>query len=113
MKRPYFLLIVFLALWLLNCSGAPERNLASEACLIRKGVSTKQEVYQLLGPPDKVVRQPPNIEEWYYYHVNEDTLSKLPLLGKKLGEEEVEILRIRFTGDRASDCIYLVRRQKE
>ncbi len=113
MKRLYFFFIVFLTLGLLNCSGAPERNLASEACLIRKGLSTKQEVYQLLGPPDRVVRHPPDREEWYYYHVNESTLKKVPLLGKSLGKEEIEILRISFVGDRASDCIYFVRRKKE
>ncbi len=112
MKRLYFLFIVLLASCLLNCSGGPERNLASEACLIRKGLSTKQEVYQLLGPPDKIVRKPPNLEEWYYYHVNESTLKKVPLLGKRFGEE-IEVLRISFVGDKASNCLYFVRRQRE
>ena len=111
MQRLFFL-IVFLALVLLNCSGAPERNLASEACLIRKGFSTRQEVYQLLGPPDKIERTPSGREDWYYYHVNESTLKKVPLLGKKLGKEEIEVLRISFQGDRALDCIYFVRKRK-
>ncbi|NPA48918.1 MAG: outer membrane protein assembly factor BamE [Thermodesulfobacteria bacterium] len=112
MKRLLYLLIVILALSLTSCSGAPERNLASEACLIRKGLSTRTEVYQLLGPPDKIARGPSGTEDWYYYHVNKSTLKKVPLLGEKLGEEEIEILKISFRGDKAVDCIYLVRRKK-
>ncbi len=112
MKRLLYLLIVILALSLINCSGAPERNLASEACLIRKGLSTRTEVYQLLGPPDKITRGPSGTEDWYYYHVSKSTLKKVPFLGEKLGEEEIEILKISFRGEKAVDCIYFVRKKK-
>jgi len=111
MKRYLYLLIVILAFSLINCSGAPERNLASEACLVHKGLSTRTEVYQLLGPPDKIVRGPSGTEDWYYYHVNRSALKKIPLLGEKVGTEEIEVLRISFRGEKAVDCIYFVKKR--
>ncbi len=112
MKRLLYLLIVILSLSLTNCGGAPARNLASEACLIRKGLSTRTEVYQLLGPPDRIARGPSGTEDWYYYHINESALKKVPFLGEKLGEEEIEVLRISFQGEKAVDCIYFVKKRK-
>lgn len=86
--------------------------MASEACLIHKGFSTRQEVYKLLGPPDKIQKDPSGREDWYYYHVQKSTLKKIPLLGSRLGEKEIEVLRVSFQGDKAIDCIYYVSKEK-
>ncbi len=112
MKRILYFLIVIFTLTLLNCSGGPKRNLASEACLVHKGLSTRTEVYQLLGPPDQITRGPTGTEDWYYYHINKNTLKKIPLLGEKLGEEEIEVLKISFRGQKVVDCIYFVKKRK-
>ncbi len=112
MKRLFYLLIVILFSGLINCSGAPERNLASEACLIHKGLTTRTEVYHLLGQPDQITRGPTGTEDWYYYHINRDTLKKIPLLGEKVGEEEIEVLKVSFRGEKVVDCLYFVRKRK-
>ncbi len=110
MKKSLVLSIVFLVLSLISCSGSPTRYLASEACLVHKGLSTRDEIYKFLGPPDRVIRHPDGTEDWYYYQVRESTLKKFPLLSR-LAEEEIEILRITFRGDRAIDCVYYVKKR--
>ena len=111
MKKGLYLLII-LPFLLANCSSGPGRNLASEACLIRKGLSTRTEVFQLLGRPDRISRGPSGTEDWYYYHVNRSTLKKIPFLGEKIGEEEIEVLKVSFRGDKVVDCIYFVKKRE-
>ncbi|OAG27198.1 outer membrane protein assembly factor BamE [Thermodesulfatator autotrophicus] len=108
MKKLLYILIAILTLNLTNCTGVPQRNLASDASLVRKGFSTKEEVYQLLGKPDQILKTGPDTEEWYFYQKNEDIWKKIPLLGSRIGKEEVEVLKIIFKGNRVIDCIYYV-----
>ncbi|WP_022852864.1 outer membrane protein assembly factor BamE [Thermodesulfatator atlanticus] len=108
MKKVLYFIIAILALSLTSCASVPERNLASDASLVRKGFSTKEEVYQLLGKPDKIIHKDSETEEWYYYQVNENIWKKIPLLSAKFGKEEIEVLKITFHGDRVFDCIYYV-----
>ncbi|AEH45018.1 hypothetical protein Thein_1149 [Thermodesulfatator indicus DSM 15286] len=108
MKRFLYIIIAILALNLTNCTGVPGRNLASDASLVRKGISTKEEVYQLLGKPDQIVKTGSNIEEWYYYEKHKNVWKNLPLIGSHIGTEEIEVLKITFKGDHVIDCIYYV-----
>lgn len=112
MKRVLVVFIVLFLGGLISCSGAPEHNLASEASLVHKGFSTKNEIRQLLGPPAQVVHRPDGREDWYYYQVRKDILKKLPWLGNHLGKEEVEVLHITFREGRVVDCIYYVAGEK-
>ncbi len=109
MKKGFSLLfIVFVIAGLISCTGAPERNLASDAVLCHKGVTTKEKAQALLGPPDQVVHRSAQLEDWYYYQTQKSTLHKLPLIGPRLIHPETEILRLTFKGDTLIDCIYYV-----
>ncbi|WP_456431798.1 hypothetical protein [Thermosulfuriphilus sp.] len=111
-KLAVFLFIGLSALGLSGCGGGRRVYLANEACLIKKGQSNRAEVLNLLGPPDKVVRQANGWEIWYYFNVNKSTLKKFPLLGSRLGREEIEILEIIFAGNQVYQCRYQVEEKK-
>ncbi|MBX6422204.1 hypothetical protein [Thermosulfurimonas sp. F29] len=98
----------FVLLFFSACATKPGVNLASKACMVHKGLSTRAEVRYYLGPPRRVERLPDGREVWIYYEVKKDTLARIPGLGEKLGREKVEVLRITFSGDRVVDCIYYV-----
>ncbi|WP_297058503.1 hypothetical protein [Thermosulfurimonas sp.] len=105
----------YLGIWILllglaACTSGPGVNLASKACMVHKGLSTRQEVERYLGPPARVERLPDGREIWIYYHLQEDALARIPGLGEKWGRKEVEVLRITFSGDQVVDCIYYVTR---
>ncbi len=99
---------LILGLFLSACTSRPGANLASKACMIHKGLSTRAEVQNYLGPPQRVEKLPDGREVWIYYHLRKDTLASIPALGKKIGTEEVEVLRITLQGDRVVDCLYYV-----
>ncbi|OAQ21421.1 hypothetical protein [Thermosulfurimonas dismutans] len=76
--------------------------------MVHKGFSTKAEVKEYLGVPQKIERLPDGREVWIYYDLRKDALASIPGLGEKLGKKEIEILRVTFYGDKVVDCIYYV-----
>ncbi len=98
---------VFL-LFLAACAQKPGLNLASKACLVHKGVTTKEEVRRYLGSPQKIERLPQGREVWIYYDLRRDVWASFPALGSKIGHKEIQVLRITFQGSKAVDCIYYV-----
>lgn len=82
-----------------GCAGQPVRHLASDASLVVPGSSTRQEVQQLLGPPDQ---QEGNVEQgeiWQYRQVNKSLLRKAPYVGNALGNQNYDVLTITFQND--------------
>ncbi len=109
MKKGLSLLfIVCVIAGLISCTGAPERNLASDAVLFHKGVTTKEKAQALLGPPDQIVRRKGDLEDWYYYQTQKSTLERIPFIGPRIAHPETEVLRLTFKGDTLVDCIYYV-----
>lgn len=90
------------------CTSKPGANLASKACMVHKGFSTKAEVQKYLGPPQRMERLPDGREVWIYYEVKKDALASIPGLGERLGKEKIEVLRVTFYGDRVVGCLYYV-----
>lgn len=88
-----------------GCSfRTPVRHLASDACLMTQG-TTKEEVVTFLGPPhEQLVDQ--YGEMWIYYQVNKSMLRKTPFIGDKFGSEDIDVVTIRFEGDRVITCAY-------
>ncbi len=85
-------------------SHGPARHLASDVCLMTQGTS-KDEVLSYMGPPDdQQVDQ--YGEMWIYYQVNKSLLRKTPYIGDKLGDEDVDVVTIRFAGDKVTTCAY-------
>lgn len=95
-------------LFLYACTAKPGANLASKACMVHKGFSTKAEVQKYLGFPQKIERLRDGREIWIYYELRKDLLASIPGVGEKLGKKEVEVLRVTFRGDKVVDCIYYV-----
>ncbi len=104
--RGWSWILIFLGLT--ACTAKPGANLASRACMVHKGISTRAEVRHYLGPPQRVERLRDGREVWIYYDLRKDALAKIPGLGEKLGREEIEVLRITFSGEKVVDCLYYV-----
>ncbi|OKY76401.1 MAG: hypothetical protein BM485_03965 [Desulfobulbaceae bacterium DB1] len=83
---------------------SPVRHLASDVCLLTQG-TTREEVLTYMGPPDdQQVDQ--YGEMWIYYQVNKTLLRKTPYIGEKLGNEDVDVVTIRFAGEKVTTCAY-------
>jgi len=97
-------LLIFCLFFLSACFKAPVRHLASDVCLMSQG-TTRQEVMRYMGPPDdQQVDQ--YGEMWIYYQVNKSLLRKTPFIGDSLGTEDVDVVTVRFEGDRVIACAY-------
>lgn len=105
MPRPTSALLLITILLLPGCfRHEPVRHLASDVCLMSQG-TTKQEVMTYMGPPSE--RQADQSGEiWIYYQVNKSLLRKTPFIGNNLGSEDVDIVTVRFAGDKVTTCAY-------
>ncbi len=105
MPRNHLLtVLILLLLCLPGCSGKPIRHLASDICLVSEG-TTRHEVMTYLGMPNDRQMDQAN-EIWIYYQVNKSLLRKTPFIGNNLGEEDVDVITVRFTGDQVKTCAY-------
>lgn len=105
--RSKIILFVLLATFVIataGCSRKSVRHLASDVCMISKGLS-QQEVLTYLGPPDERKAGEPG-EIWTYYQLKKSTLRKTPFIGDKLGTEDVEMATVQFAGDKVITCVY-------
>jgi hypothetical protein len=75
------------------------QHLAADASLITPGKSTRQDVRNYLGEPAEKLRREDSTELWIYYQVNKSLLRKTPYIGKNIGEEVYDVLRVIFSGD--------------
>lgn len=105
MLRVYLLLPILLPMLLLGgCSSTPVRHLASDASLIKPGVSTKKDVLLYLGEPDGQRQVAPGVEEYVYYQDIHSTFSRWPLIGNWAGKDGYEMIVITLKGDQVTDC---------
>jgi len=105
MLRPALSVLLVIMLFGQGCFyREPVRHLASDVCMISEGVSQK-EVLQYLGSPDE--RQGgKEAELWIYFQVNQTVLRKAPYIGDRLGREDVDVVTVRFAGDKVVTCVY-------
>ena len=89
-------------LW--GCSNKPVRHLASDASLVKKGVSTKEDVLTFLGDPDARQTISASTERWIYYEESESTMQKTPYLGKLFGSSGYDQIVVTFEGETVVDC---------
>ncbi len=104
MKINLPLTLILLILFLPSCSHKPVRHLASDICLMTQGTS-KKEVLTYMGSPDEQ-RTDQQGELWIYYQVNKSLLRKTPYIGGNFGDENVDVVTIRFAGDLITTCVY-------
>ncbi|MBC8319045.1 MAG: hypothetical protein H8E41_14195 [Desulfobulbaceae bacterium] len=87
-----------------GCSRKGVGHLASDICMISKGI-TQNEVLTYLGPPHER-KAGETGETWVYYQVKKSTLRKTPFIGNNLGTENVEMATVQFSGDKVITCVY-------
>lgn len=100
--------LVCLALLVLlgACTGSPVRHLASDAALIKPGVSTRDEVLTYLGDPDSRQTISDTAERWVYYEERQSTLQQAPYLGKLFNAKGYEQIVVTLEGDSVVDVGY-------
>ncbi|MBI5558336.1 MAG: hypothetical protein HY885_11930 [Deltaproteobacteria bacterium] len=98
-------LLVFCLFFLSACFfGSPVRHLASDVCLMTQGTS-KDEVLTYMGAPDDQQTDQYG-EMWIYYQVNKSIMRKTPFIGDNLGTEDVDVVTVRFEGEKVITCAY-------
>lgn len=91
-------------LFMSGCSNKPVRHLASDASLVKEGVSTKEDVLTFLGDPDARQMISATTERWIYYEENESDFQKTPYIGKLFGSSGYDQIVVTFEGETAIDC---------
>jgi hypothetical protein len=97
---------LFMLLVLGGCSSHPVRHLASDASLVKLGVSSKEDVLTFLGDPDARQMISASVEKWIYYEEEETTSQKMPYLGKLFSSDGFSQIVITFEGNIVSDSRY-------
>lgn len=101
------LLACFIMLLVLGgCSSHPIRHLASDASLIKPGVSSKDEVLTFLGDPDAQQMISTSVERWIYYEETETISQQMPYLGKLFSAQGYSQIVVTFEGDTVTECRY-------
>jgi hypothetical protein len=94
----------FILFMLGGCTSHPVRHLASDASLVKPGVSSKEDVLTFLGDPDARQMLSASVEKWIYYEEQETTSQKMPYLGKLFSADGFSQIAITFEGNIVSDC---------
>ena len=106
-------LILFFCFAILSpgCAKKEIRHLASDICMVSKGI-TQSEVMTYLGPPSER-KTGENGEIWVDYRVKKSTLRKTPFIGDNRGTEDVEMATVEFSGDKVITCVYRSFKEQE
>lgn len=106
-RNALFHLIGLTILILSSCSGPPKRYLATSASLINPG-HAKEDVTQLMGPPDASRVNQEGEEEWYYYNKHRSFTDNIPVVRSIAGSGKVEALQVVISGDKVKKVQYYV-----
>lgn len=82
------------------CSSKPVRHLASDASLVKAGVSTKEEVLTYLGDPDSQQMVSATTERWVYNEERKSAAQKVPFLGKMFSSKNYSRIIVTFEGEK-------------
>jgi hypothetical protein len=102
-------LVLLLALMLglsTACAKKNVRHLASDVCLVAPEKTTKQEVFNYLGQPDEEYKTPDGNILWVYHDLKKSILRETPYIGKNIGDETYEVVKVLFTGDIVQSIVY-------
>jgi len=102
--RYLLIMIPLLMFFFTGCAAHPVRHLASDASLIKPGVSSKKDVLLYLGEPNGQRSVSPGVEEYVYYEEQRGTLGRLPVAGDWIGGDGYEMIVVTLKGDLVTDC---------
>lgn len=100
----YLLTILLTAFLLQGCYTTPVNHLAANASLIQPGVSTINDVQNLLGEPKGHRAIAPGIVEYVYHEEKSSTLRKTPLVGSWLGSKGYEMIIVTLKNSIVTNC---------
>lgn len=106
-------IVISVLLLIAGCYSKPVRHLASDASLIKKGESSRQEVLRYLGEPDGQRTVAPGVEEYVYFENVRNTVQRAPIVGSWMGVEGYETLIVTFTGDLVTDLEFRTFKEKD
>jgi len=96
-----------------GCAKKHVRHLASDAGLVTPGTTTKQKVVNYLGPPDVEYKTSGGDVLWVYYEERSSMLRDTPYIGKNIGEETYEVVKVTFNGDIVQTIVYKTMGEEE
>ncbi|MBM9518432.1 hypothetical protein JWG39_01215 [Desulforhopalus vacuolatus] len=101
-----YLLFCFAAAALSSCYNTPVRHLTSDIGMVKKGVSSEEDVLIYLGDPDKVEEPGDGRERWIYRQAEKTAAEKLPWVGSHFGSPQEDVAIITFTNKVVSSVQY-------
>lgn len=101
-----FLLALVLAFAVSGCYIKQVRHLASDAALLKVGVSTKEDVVVFLGEPDDQEVVGEGVEKWLYRDQHSSLLEKTPLVGKHIGSPTYHQVVVTLRDGIVAECVY-------
>ena len=104
LRRLVTFLIVLLLL--ISCTNKPVRHLASDASLIKPGMTTKDDVLTYLGDPDAQQMTSETTERWIYYEETKTKMQNTPYIGNFFNAKGYSRIVVTFDGDNVVDCTY-------
>ncbi len=109
----YIFSILFLCLLFTGCSSKQVRHLASDAALIKPGVSTKTDVRRFLGEPNGHRTVSPGVIEYVYYEEVPGLLGHTPVIGSWVDAEGYEMIVILMNNDVVTSCEFRTFSEKD
>jgi hypothetical protein len=101
-----FLLALLLACSVSGCYIKQVRHLASDAALLKVGVSTKEDVVVFLGEPDDQEVVGEGVEKWLYRDKHSSFMEKTPLVGKHIGSPAYHQVVVTLRNGIVAECVY-------
>lgn len=106
-RRNLFLSSACLLLLAAGCYPAGGlKHLAYQVSLIRDGVTTRDELVALMGPPRKASHAN-GIETLLFEDLNRSTGKRIPLLGRFIGHETHDLVSCNLSANVVTNCEYL------
>jgi len=104
MRHPLFVLLC--ALFLLGgCQSKQQvRHLASDAALIKPGLTTVSEMRKYLGEPDGRREVAPGVSEYVYSEDRQGIFGGLPVVGSMVGSVGYEMIVVTASNDIVTNC---------
>ncbi|MCK9174313.1 MAG: hypothetical protein M0O96_03445 [Desulforhopalus sp.] len=100
------LLLCFAAAALSSCYNTPVRHLTSDIGMVKKGISSEEDVLIYLGDPDIVKELGGGRERWIYQQAEKTAVEKLPWVGSHLGTPQENVAIITFNNKVVSRVQY-------
>ncbi|PIE58105.1 MAG: hypothetical protein CSA33_04120 [Desulfobulbus propionicus] len=102
-----------LALLLGGCYSKQVRHLASDAALIKPGVSTKSDVRRFLGKPDGRRTISPDVVEYVYYEELPSMFGRTPVIGSLADAAGYEMIVVSLNNDVVVSCEFRTYSEKD